>query len=53
MHDCIPKETEKTTKPGMKVETGREQQTKTDLLCNAAAVKAQQGCQFAQAEQTP
>lgn len=52
MHDCISKETE-TTKPGMKAETGREQQTKTDLLCNTAAVKAQQGCQFAQAEQTP
>lgn len=52
MHDCIPNKTE-TTKPGMRVETGREQQTKIHLLYNTAVVKAQQGCQFAQMEQTP
>lgn len=47
----IPEETE-TTKPGMEVETGREEQTKINLLCNTAVAKAQQGCQFAQTEPT-
>ena len=47
----IPKETE-TTKAGMKVETGREQQSKINLPSNMAVVKAQQACQFAQTEQT-
>lgn len=44
---AIPKETE-LTKPGVKAETGREQQTKINLLCNTAVAQVQQGCQLAQ-----